>query len=89
MFLMLRFKNDKTFSLSVCPRQGPHLSRTVKIYRAPVWFKKQIFQLAFFINIQRAVISYPDGPRTARYRFIKNAYWDSSVLNSSIFVPAS
>ena len=20
-------------------------------------------------------VSYPDGPRTARYRFIKNAYW--------------
>ena len=21
-------------------------------------------------------VSYPDGPITARYRFIKNAYWD-------------
>ena len=24
-------------------------------------------------------VSYPDGPITARYRFIKNAYWVSSV----------
>ena len=22
-------------------------------------------------------VSYPDGPKTARYRFIKNAYWDA------------
>ena len=22
-------------------------------------------------------VSYPDGPITARYRFIKNAYWES------------
>ena len=28
-------------------------------------------------------VSYPDGPRTARYRFIKNAYWD---LNRRVFV---
>ena len=49
-------------------------------------------QLAFFINLQRAVIrpstlykstagcyrpvSYPDGPITARCSFIKNAYWE-------------
>ena len=24
-------------------------------------------------------VSYPDGPITARYRFIKNAYWDISM----------
>ena len=24
-------------------------------------------------------VSYPDGPITARYRFIKNAYWDNGV----------
>ena len=23
-------------------------------------------------------VSYPDGPITARYRFIKNAYWDDT-----------
>ena len=33
-----------------------------------------ISQLAFFINLQP--VSYPDGPMTARCRFIKNAYWD-------------
>ena len=43
---------------------------------------RQIFKLAFFINIQRAVIgpsatlSYPAGPITARYNFMLNAYWD-------------
>ena len=26
-------------------------------------------------------VSYPDGPITARYRFIKNAYWDIDNLN--------
>ena len=25
-------------------------------------------------------VSYPDGPITARYRFIKNAYWENSSI---------
>ena len=29
-------------------------------------------------------VSYPDGPITARYRFIKNAYWDGDSLQSHI-----
>ena len=24
-------------------------------------------------------VSYPDGPITARYRFIKNAYWEQGL----------
>ena len=27
-------------------------------------------------------VSYPDGPITAHYRFIKNAYWESQILYS-------
>ena len=28
-------------------------------------------------------VSYPDGPITVRYRFIKNAYWDSTYAKYS------
>ena len=37
------------------------------------------FRLAFFINLQRVVVG-PDGPITARYRFMWNAYWDFDQL---------
>ena len=30
-------------------------------------------------------VRYPDGPITARYRFIKNAYWAVTVCSSSSF----
>ena len=30
-------------------------------------------------------VSYPDGPITARYRFIKNAYWDGLKRNEYTF----
>ena len=50
-------------------------------YRIYTDLNKQCTQLAFFINLQRAV-SYPDGPITARYRFIKNAYWDRQRSDS-------
>ena len=29
-------------------------------------------------------VSYPDGPITARYRFIKNAYWDLECLSEVV-----
>ena len=29
-------------------------------------------------------VSYPDGPITARYRFIKNAYWDACTFTQSV-----
>ena len=34
-------------------------------------------------------VSYPDGPITARYRFIKNAYWDmrNNLINSFLIYP--
>ena len=32
-------------------------------------------------------VSYPDGPITARYRFIKNAYWEYTDLERSAVEP--
>ena len=34
-------------------------------------------------------VSYPDGPITARYRFIKNAYWDRCSTNWGYTVQVS
>ena len=34
-------------------------------------------------------VSYPDGPITARYRFIKNAYWDNSAASSEKKLPSN
>ena len=34
-------------------------------------------------------VSYPDGPITARYRFIKNAYWDVAELGFDLADPGS
>ena len=31
-------------------------------------------------------VSYPDGPITGRYRFIKNAYWDRSKLKTNLII---
>ena len=31
-------------------------------------------------------VSYPDGPITARYKFIKNAYWDLTKLPNAILL---
>ena len=61
--------------------------RTKQKYQASILYK--------FIAGRYRPVSYPDGPITARYRFIKNAYWESvpvvqhSVTYISIFSDAS
>ena len=45
-----------------------------------VWTPTDPALLAFFIAGRYRPVNYPDGPITARYRFIKNAYWVNSFF---------
>ena len=77
---------------------GTHVRRYVFLHCGSNDFDTaalEISQLAFFIYLcgrggvrgrgrgRYRPVSYHDGPITARYRFIKNAYWDDSTHTGS------
>ena len=67
---------------SYCPvvRMGKYTS-TIRPTRASILYKS--------IAGRYRPVSYPDGPITARYRFIKNAYWDPKSSDGIVRVNKS
>ena len=59
-----------------------HIKEIYNIYHYQTTYKYDIPASILYKSIagRYRPVSYPDGPITARYRFIKNAYWDLNLV---------
>ena len=79
MSLLFQAIANIIFSIKVFPNMGT-TSHTKVFYSKPiVTISYPVSILYKFTAGRYRPVSYPDGPITARCRFIKNASWDTSM----------